>query len=45
MTVNLHQKHFTGSHEKSVEVLDEPQDTILKGRNVNKLWQKLFDQY
>ena len=32
------QKHFTGSYEKNVEVLDELQDTILKGRKVNKLW-------
>ena len=36
---------FTGSYEKSVEVLDELQDTISKSGKVNKLWQKLFDQY
>ena len=28
-------KHFTGSYEKSVGILDELQDTILKGRKVN----------
>ena len=28
---------FTGSYEKSVEVLDELQDTISKSRKVNKL--------
>ena len=44
-TVNLHKKHFTGFFEKSVEVLDELQNTISKGRKVNKLWQKLFYQY
>ena len=38
-------ENFTGSYEKSVEVLDELQDTISKSRKVNKLWQKLFDQY
>ena len=31
--------------QKSVEVLDELQDTVSKGRKVNKLWQKLFDQH
>ena len=36
---------FTGSYEKSVEVLDELQDTISKDRKVNKLWQKLFNQH
>ena len=45
VAVNLHKKHFTGSYEKTVEVLDELQDAILKGRRINKLWQKLFDQY
>ena len=38
VAVNLHKKHFTGTYEKNVEVLDELQDTILKGRKVNKLW-------
>ena len=28
-------KGFTGSYEKSVEILDELQDTTLKGRKVN----------
>ena len=28
---------FTGSYEKSVEVLDDLQDTISKDRKVNKL--------
>ena len=31
--------------QKSVEVLDELQDTVSKSRKVNKLWQKLFDQH
>ena len=54
MAVNLHEtqhwvepyQNFTGSYEKSLEVLDELQDThrTSKGIKVNKLWQKLFDQ-
>ena len=31
--------------EKSVEARDKLQDTISKGRKVNKLWQKSFNQY
>ena len=31
--------------KKAWEVLDELQDTILKDRKVNKLWQKLFNQH
>ena len=36
---------FTGSYEKCVEVLGDLQDTISKDREVNKLWQKLFNQH
>ena len=42
---NIDSWQFTGSYEKSVEVLDELQDTISKDRKVNKLWQKLFNQH
>ena len=46
--VNLHKKNNIQPHENftgSDEVLDELQDTILKGRTVNELSQKLFDQH
>ena len=52
MAVNLKKKNniephenFTSSYEKSVEVLDEVEDAISKGRMVKKLCQKLFDQH
>ena len=42
-------QNFIGSYEKSVKVLDELQNfkihRISKGRKVNKLWRKLFDQH
>ena len=42
-------QNFTGSYEKSVEVLDELQGfkihRILKGGKVKKLCRKLFDQH
>ena len=37
--------NITGSYEKSVEVWDKLQDTTSKGRKVNKLWQKPFNQH
>ena len=37
-------RKFTGSFEKSVDVLDELQDTISNDRKVNKLWEKLFNK-
>ena len=37
--------NFTGVYEKSVEVLDQLEDTISKGRKVNRLCHKIFDQH
>ena len=52
LAVNLHKKTTLGLmkillalNKKSVEVLDEIQDTILKGRKVNKFRWKLFDPH
>ena len=39
--IEAHENLLT--HEKSVEVPNELQDTISKDRKVNKLWQKLFN--
>ena len=39
-------QNFTGSYDKSAEVLDELQvHRILRGRTINKLQRKLFDQH
>ena len=52
LAVNLHKKqywahqNFTGTYEKSVEIMDELQDTEnIKSEKVNKLCQKSFDQH
>ena len=37
---------FYGSYKQSIETLGELQDIqVSKGKKVNKLWRKLFDQH